>query len=555
MEEKTFNLLYEPWIKVLDREGKPDELSLLTVLEEAHEIRCLAGELPSQDVAILRLILAVLYATFTRADVYGQQNPIDKAEEAPKRWKSLWDLKRFPMEPIKKRLCFYEERFYLFHPERPFYQVAGLHGTEGKINTVSQIVSDVPSRASRRFISTKSGRDAEVLSFAEAARWLVSMQAWDYAGKKASVVGGSKDGGGTGWLGKIGVIYPAMNTLFETLLLNFVLLGGDKVLPYGVPTWEEEPVPGPQKKERRPAGYCELLTWQSRRIRLFAGSGNDKGLVNGVLYSYGDVFETADVLIEQMSGWHLSKLGKTKGHYIPNRHREERNLWRDLGSILPQADGSVENLSPGVVQWLAQIKERELMDEGIVQLCAVGFHYGPMNAKVDAMTSDTLSIHNGVFTELGGKWMPLINNLLKLTDNCVGKLAVLAADLAKAAGDSDSSHHRAGGGRADAGRGEAYFRMDEPFRRWLGSIDPLKTDMGEAEKEWTSVLKRILFQLGEEMSRQYGEKAIIGRLVEEKRGRHKVTNLYTAPGALAKFRRNVVRTIAKGGRGNGKTKK
>lgn len=547
MEDKAFNLLYEPWIMALDREGKHDEVSLLTILERAHEIRCLAGELPSQDVAILRLILAALYATFTRADVDGQRKPIEKAEDALERWKSLWELKRFPMEPIKKRLCLYEERFFLFHPERPFYQVAGLHGTAGKINTVSQIVSDVPSRAGRRFISTKRGKSAEILTFAEAARWLVSMQSWDYAGKKASVVDGTKDGGGTGWLGKIGVIYPAMNTLFETLLLNFVLLEGNKILPYGSPTWEEKSAPSPQKKERRPAGYCELLTWQSRRARLFAGSGNDKELVTGVLYSYGDVFETINMLIEQMTGWHLGKLGATKGHYIPNRHSIERSLWRDLSSILPQASSSEDNLIPGVIQWLAQIRERGLLDEGIVQLCAVGFHYGPMDAKVDAMTSDTLSIHNDVFTELGGGWMPLINNLLKLTDDCIGKLAVLAADLAKAAGDSDSTYHKAGGGRADAGRGEAYYRMDEPFRRWLAGIDPLKTIMGEAEKEWVAILKRTLFQLGEEMSRQCGEKAIIGRWVEERKGSRRESNLYTAPGALGKFRRNVVRTIAKGG--------
>lgn len=54
----------------------------------------------------------------------------------------------------------------------------------GKVNTIAQIVADVPSRAERRLLSMKSGKNAEVLSFAESARWLVAMQAWDYAGKK-----------------------------------------------------------------------------------------------------------------------------------------------------------------------------------------------------------------------------------------------------------------------------------------------------------------------------------------------------------------------------------
>lgn len=536
--QKAFNLLKEPWIMVLDLDGETEVVSLLTALERAHEFRCIAGELPTQDIAIMRLVLAALYATFTRADVQGNRKPIEDATEALARWKSLWELKHFPIEPIKKRLCYYEERFYLFHPERPFYQVAGLHEANGKYNTVAQIVSDVPSRAERRFLSMKSGKNAEFLSYAEAARWLVSMQAWDYAGKKASVVGGSKDGGGTGWLGKIGVVYPSTNTLFETLMLNFVLLNADgTLLPYGSPIWENDETPSPEKKERRPTGYCELLTWQSRRALLFSGNGNDAHLVLGVLYSYGDVFKATDMFIEQMTGWHLSKKGDTNGHYIPNKHRAERSLWRDLSSILPQAAGSTDEpyYNPGVIQWLALLIERNILPENVIQLCAVGFHYGAMDAKVEAMTADTLSINAAIFTELGKEWTTIITNLLQWTDSCIKILSSLAADLAKASGDSDSSHHSAGEGA----KAEAYFRLDMPFRRWLAGINPTVTDKAKAEQDWKTTVSRILLQLGEELTSQSGEKAIIGRWVQ---GR-----LYTAPGALAKYRTRILRSIEKGG--------
>lgn len=542
MHEKEFNLLYEPWILVLNLEGETEEVSLLTVLERAHEFRALAGELPTQDVAILRLLLATLYATFTRADVQGNRKTIKDASEALERWQSLWELKRFPLEPIKTRLCHYEERFFLFHPERPFYQVGGLDEANGKRNTIAQIVSDVPSRAERRFISMKSGRNAEVLSFAEAARWLVSMQAWDYAGKKASVVGGNKDGGGTGWLGKIGVVYPASLTLFETLMLNFVLLKSDgSLLPYGSPTWEENQLPTPKKVERRPTGYCELLTWQSRRVRLFTGEGNDSFLVTGVLYSYGDVFQTLDMFIEQMTGWHVSTQGDTKGHFIPNRHQKERSLWRDLSSILPQAtnNSDVNNHNPGAIQWLSLLKERKVIPNDIIQLSAVGFHYGAMDAKVEAMTADTISIHTGIFTQLGADWVPRITNILQLTDNCIKQLFFLAVDLAKASGDSDSLHHKAGEGISSAAKAEAYFRLDMPFRRWLADIDPMQSDIAKAEQDWKDTVKRVLLQLGKEMTHQSGEKGIVGRWVKER--------LYTAPGALIKFRSNIKRTIEKGG--------
>jgi CRISPR system Cascade subunit CasA len=542
MPEKTFNLLYEPWIMALNLEGETEEVSLLTVLERAHEFRCLAGELPTQDVAVLRLILATLYATFTRADVHGNSKPIGNGNEVLERWKSIWDLHHFPIEPIKTRLCHYEERFYLFHPERPFYQVAGLHEANGKYNTVAQIVSDVPSRAERRFLSMKSGMKAEVLSYAEAARWLVSMQAWDYAGKKASVVGGSPNGGGTGWLGKIGVVHPASNSLFETLMLNFVLLKSDgSILHFGSPIWEDDQLPNPQKKERRPTGYTELLTWQSRRVRLFPDDENASSLVKGILYSYGDVFDKSNMFIEQMTGWHLSTQGNNKGNFIPNRHGEERSLWRDLSSILPQATNGSDgnNLNPGVIQWLALLKERNVLPSNIIQLCAVGFHFGAMDAKVEAMTADTLSLHAGILMEIGNEWVSIITKLLQLTDSCVKQLSFLAADLAKASGDSDSLHHTSGAGSTSAAKAEAYFRLDEPFRKWLANIDPIQTDIDVAEQEWKNIVKQILLQLGEEITQQSGEKAIAGRWVKER--------LYTAPGALARFRSNIIRIMEKGG--------
>lgn len=537
MQEKAFNLLYEPWIMVLNLEGKTEEVSLLTILERAHEFRCLAGELPTQDIAILRLILATLYATFTRADVQGNRKPIQNAQDALERWKSLWELRHFPLEPIKTRLCCYEERFYLFHPERPFYQVAGLHEANGKYNTIAQIVSDVPSRAERRFLSMKSGKNAEFLTFAEAARWLVAMQAWDYAGKKASVVGGTKDGGGTGWLGKIGVVYPVSNSLYETLLLNFVLLKSDgSLLSYGLPTWEVDERPTPQKKERRPTGYCELLTWQSRRARLFLGNGIESALVMGILYSYGDVFQPQDLFIEQMTGWHLSKQGDTKGHFIPNKHQTERSLWRELSSILPQATkgSDINNLNPGIIKWLALLQDRSILPDRLITLFAVGFHYGAMDAKIESMTADTLSIHAGILSHIGREWVIRVTNLLQLTDTCVRQLSILASDLAKASGDSEA---RKGSGR-DA-KAEGYFRLDMPFRKWLAHIDPLKTDIDQAELEWETTLSGVLLRLGEELTHQSGDKAIVGRWVEKR--------LYTAPGALAKYRSKIRQIIKKGG--------
>ena len=269
MEEKAFNLLYEPWIRVLNLEGETEEVSLLTVLEHAHEFNCLAGELPTQDIAILRFVLATLYATFTRADIQGNQNPIKNASEALDRWQSIWELRHFPMEPIKKRLCHYEERFYLFHPERPFYQVAGME--KGTNYSAAKLLGNLSESGNKvRLFPVRSGEGKQSLSYAEATRWLLYLNAFDDTSSKPSARGQNMPSPGAGWLGKLGLIYAEGTNLFETLILNFVLLN-DNGEPWsnGKAIWE---VDEPRTKEREeivlPQNQLAMLTLQSRRLLL-----------------------------------------------------------------------------------------------------------------------------------------------------------------------------------------------------------------------------------------------------------------------------------------------
>ncbi|MDY5081288.1 MAG: type I-E CRISPR-associated protein Cse1/CasA, partial [Collinsella sp.] len=56
----SFNLVDEPWICVRDLGGATREVSLLELFEQASSIKCLANDLPTQDFAILRVLLAVL---------------------------------------------------------------------------------------------------------------------------------------------------------------------------------------------------------------------------------------------------------------------------------------------------------------------------------------------------------------------------------------------------------------------------------------------------------------------------------------------------------------
>ena len=69
--EKKFNLLEEPWIRVLDENGLLKEVSLLEVFRDAHRFKKLAGGLSIRDAGVLRLLLVLFYCVFNRKDNDG----------------------------------------------------------------------------------------------------------------------------------------------------------------------------------------------------------------------------------------------------------------------------------------------------------------------------------------------------------------------------------------------------------------------------------------------------------------------------------------------------
>ena len=81
MIKPEFNLLDEPWIRVRTRDCRVEEVSLKDVFVHAQEYEDLAGETAAQDVAMLRLLLAVLHCTFSRVDENGEENLLFDLED------------------------------------------------------------------------------------------------------------------------------------------------------------------------------------------------------------------------------------------------------------------------------------------------------------------------------------------------------------------------------------------------------------------------------------------------------------------------------------------
>jgi CRISPR system Cascade subunit CasA len=385
------------------------------------------------------------------------------------------------------------------------------------------------------FLTNRYGKSAQQLSYDEAARWLVCMQAWDYAGKKASIVGGMPNGGGTGWLGKIGVVYPEGKNLFETLLLNFVLLKDDALLSYAAPVWENKTAPTAAKSEKIPAGYCELLTWQSRRALLHRNHGK----VDGVIHSYGDVFAKGNIFDEQMTGWHLFTKKGFAPEFIPNLHRANRSIWRDLGAILPlKINPEEQNLIPGVVKWLSNLNS---VDIGHVRIHAVGVEFGTMMAVIDELIDDKVSIDAKIFMELGENWVNRIVGLLATTDECVKRLGDLADNLATASGDSGDKGSGKDG-KKTAAMEEAYFRLDNPFRSWLAAIDPQSGDIDLSCDAWREQVRGIVMELAKALIEEAGDNAFLGRVIKIKNKKDLIIN---SPKASVEFKSGIAKILNK----------
>jgi len=523
MEGRIFSLLDEPWILATSIEGESLVLSLTEVFGKAHKIKALSGEMPAQDVAIIRLLLGVLYAVVTRSDEYRQARESVDNELPLKIWKEIWEKKCFSSKEIYTYLHKYQNRFYLIHPERPFYQVAKLgKGTDYKayklIGDIAQGERSTVSNGKRLF-KYRSDRSIQSIGYAEAARWLIYINAFDDASGKPTVRGGKYPAVGPGWLGKLGVVYATGGSLFETLMLNLSLLDRNKNLwEDGQATWE---LSIPRTDERSeiplPNNPISLLTMQSRRISLTL----DKSGISGFRALGGDFFQEENSFTELMTTWRLDKSDESK--YKPKRHDASKQLWRDFTTLFSEAEDTV--LRPGIIEWLTTLGYHGAISSGYVQIRAVSVNYASaQRSAVKDSWEDTISFNASLLSAIGEDWVQCIPKILKTTEQLVNTLGFLAADIAMALGDID------GVVKSQSTKEEAYFRLNMPFRDWLAAIDPSVDSIDEARKSWLATVEGIIRDLGNELISQAGARTFVGREVGQDK-----KELYTAPKAYKKF--------------------
>jgi CRISPR system Cascade subunit CasA len=519
-----FNLLDEKWLLVLEPNGEKEELSLLELFQSAHEYAGLAGELPTQDVAILRLLLAIMHAALVPRKAVSESPEDDMLDL----WEEIWKSGKLPYEKISEYLEKWRDRFWLFDEERPFYQVKVIGAaTEYEASKLNGELSESSNKL--RLFPARAGAEKNVLTYPEAVRWLIYVNAFDDTSAKPK--GKNLPSPGAGWCGKLGLFIAEGDNLFETLMLNWILLkDGKELWDAGKPVWELDKVRSAERVELTiPKNQADLLTLQSRRLLL--KSKNRR--VIGYSLLGGDFFDKINAFDEQMTLWTLTTDSKKKNaqkiEYTPRRHDPARQVWRDFSTLAATA-GTARR--PGVVEWLAVLKDAKILSKKQLKFRIASVKYGDKDFFAEDVFSDSLTLFADLFTELGAPWVISITGEIEKADKLVYYTGNLAKNILRATGGSDD---RILDGCAAATREQAYFSLDTPFRKWLASIDPVAdTDQALKCKEWRNIERRIILKIGEDLINKAGTKAIVG------------SNGNSSAKAYNNFIRDVFATIPKG---------
>lgn len=508
-----FNLLTEPWIPAVSVDDRVDNYSLLEIFDQATKLRRILGDVPTQEFAILRICLAVVHRA-----VAGP-----KTED---RWFDLWEEGIPPFDEIKAYLEGYQDRFYLLHPTAPFMQVADLHTEKGVVSDLTKLIIDVPS--GHQYFTMRSAEGLASISFEEAARWVIHAQAFDPSGIKTGVVGDPRVRGGRGypigtaWGGAIGGLFVEGATLWETLLLNLIPEDQPHLINHTTqdrPAWEAPPNTSAQAEDidQRPYGPLDLFTWQARRIRLFATEES----VTGVLLANGDKIEAVNRHREEpMTAWRAVQprgrgASSSPVEYRPRLHDPTRRLWRGLGQLLPiaaggQSDkGGAEASTAAVIEWAADVLGEE---DRYVNLRGLGLQYGTHNSVAADLINEELTLSINVLSTRSKEIPELLIQAVANTEDAVGALRNLAANLVYASG-GDVDFANAARERAAE---DAYAAIDPLIRGWIKSLSA-QIDIEAERFRWHGLLKSLLSGLGAEMVEAAGESAWVGRSLNGRR--------------------------------------
>lgn len=386
-----FNLESDGWLPTLRRSGAHGNEPMRSVLLESHLVADLALPAATLWPAVFRQVLLPVVV-----DALGFPRSRDQWQE----WFGQGRFNDQQRDKIASYLDRHTAAFELFDISRPFAQVGGLESTNGETKPVTILMPTIATGNNVPLFTPIALHDEVALSPDQAALWLLHTHCWDTAAIKTGAAGdpkvkaGKTTGNHTGTLGQLGVIIPRGATLFETLILNMPI-APDGAPAEDKPQWRTDDAAGPQWQIRPARGTLDLLTWQSRRIRLIPEQTPDGVRVRRVIVSAGDRLESTPEY-EPHTAWnYTTKPKRGQAQWRPRRHQAGTTAWQGMTALLSQslpADGEsvVTSLLLRQIADLAAVEA--LAPDTPLCLDTVGIEYGTQSAVVEDIIADSLPL-------------------------------------------------------------------------------------------------------------------------------------------------------------------
>jgi len=533
-----FNLIDEPWISVIaDKTGQTQEVSLTSLFEKAHLYKRIAGDTATQDFAVLRVLLSVLHTVFSRFDAKGEpygyfdlderfkpSSFIDDEDDLEdytctlyKTWEMLWHSRQFPQIVIEYLQKWYD-RFYLLDENYPFFQVTAADIAPKNISkntpsavsgkNINRLISESENKIA--LFSPKTADNKEILSPSECARWLLAFQG--YTGLSDKVIfGKDKYKASKGWLFDIGGIALEGSNLFETLMLNLVLVHPEPAYQtQQKPCWEYS---GSEMIQYYFSGHdydnlaALYMDW-SRAMYIDPDADFTKSFECHIV-KLPDIKHDNNFL-EPMTIWQFNKSGPNKDAYTPRKHQVNQAVWRSFGLLsLPNSNENNQR-QPGIIEWMKKISE--IIGDYNLTLHAISMKddgnatsWVPVDEAIDQ-----LSINDLILTDVKESgWVPRISDTIEETKKMVETIfRRLLLDM-KEIRNIESNLF------VNEEVEKLYFQIDRPFNQWLSELRPKDSKDGRIF-EWRTMLKKIVLHQAEQLVKNAGPRDYTGIVVNEK---------------------------------------
>lgn len=510
---ESFSLVDRLWIRCQLTDGTEAEVSIRQVFDGSTGIRGVRGDSPTQDYAVLRLLLAIYWRAHVPDAQPAPGETYDHGGwfETQLAGVDAGEADAAVLEYLEK----WGDRFDLLHPEQPFMQVADLATGSGKISGVSRMIPEAESDD----FTMRAGAGRQSLGLAEAARWLVHLQAYDYSGIKSGALGDPRVKGGrgypigTGWSGMTGGTVIVGETLRHTLLFNTVEEALAREDDH--PVWERQPDDPAERKDPTPKGAADLATWQSRRVRLHT----EGDLVTGVLVSNGDKIPDAgaNVSDDPMTPYRYSRNKSKRDHvvYYPRPYDLERTMWRSLEPLIiaEKDEGygeendsrSKKDLPPKRPRTLDQVAEFENDDAAPdwVDLQLVSTEYGPQASTMGTTVATHIELPRSLLAPSAVSTRRTLIDQAAATSDAAVALGRFAGSLLEAAG---------GDYEFQSSPTDALLKELEPeFLEWIGKLD--REGLDQAVRAWQSTVQETILSQARVLLRGAGPKALVGKTV------------------------------------------